>query len=242
MKMLLLGFIHTHTQPQRTGLVQPGLWNYRRGHKGQSLGVSHSELETLGLHEAAPVKTGRACHVCACQCSAAVVVGVFWLQRDTGRFSQLDLMLHVSLGSCLQLSDSALRCPCRVRLGMQPELEGAAKVITGAIPDIQVSWPSRSGVPSYVRNKMSSSSRQMFLDVVSRLDVDERLDVFSRDHMFVRSQTRTSWAPFWVWILVKRLLTSCWRWVQWWGTSGAADHGTVSPLSAVVPGTPRADP
>lgn len=30
---------------------------------------------------------------------------------------------------------------------------------------------------------MSSSSRQMFLDVVSRLDVDVRLDVVSRDHM-----------------------------------------------------------
>lgn len=47
------------------------------------------------------------------------VVGVFWIQRDTSKFSQLDLMLRVSLGSCLQLSDSTstLRCPCRVRLG-----------------------------------------------------------------------------------------------------------------------------
>lgn len=57
--------------------------------------------------------------------SAAVVVGVFWLHRDTSRFSQLDLMLQVSLGSCLQLSDSAFRCPCRVRLGVQPELRAA---------------------------------------------------------------------------------------------------------------------
>lgn len=30
---------------------------------------------------------------------------------------------------------------------------------------------------------MSFSSRQVFLDVVSRLDVDVQLDVFSRDHM-----------------------------------------------------------